>query len=166
MGAAAGFAQVLAEHLAALPQTPLSPPRPSPDPLRQTPDPGLSAFARPGAYWPPARERPDPLPAAPLRSVDPRDSAPAGPSRPPRVAARSRAERDALALLRACGAASLREDCSRVEVRRAYRALARQFHPDCHPGCAPEDTARLAETFATITAAYRTLATPVPARRR
>jgi DnaJ-class molecular chaperone len=61
-------------------------------------------------------------------------------------------------LLRACGAASLRDDVSRTEIQRAYRMLAKRFHPECHPGCSPRESARLAEIFTAITAAYRTLA--------
>jgi hypothetical protein len=72
----------------------------------------------------------------------------------------TRPERDALAVLRACGATTLRDDCSRTDVQRAYRRLAKQFHPDSHPGGTPQELARMAAVFATIAGAYRTLLEP------
>lgn len=43
------------------------------------------------------------------------------------------------------------------EIRRAYRELARRFHPDLHPDANDDERQRLAERFAEATAAYRAL---------
>lgn len=109
------------------------------NPLWHVPAPPPAADS--GTAWPGPSEAHPPVRARPL----------------------TRAERNALAVLRACGAASLRDDVSRTEIQRAYRMLAKRFHPDCHPGCSPRESARLAEIFATVTAAYRTLAARGPA---
>jgi DnaJ-domain-containing protein 1 len=44
-----------------------------------------------------------------------------------------------------------------AEIRRAYRRLARAFHPDLHPGATPEERRTLEVRFAAITEAYRAL---------
>jgi hypothetical protein len=43
------------------------------------------------------------------------------------------------------------------EVKRAYRHLARTYHPDLHPNATDEERKQLALRFAEVTAAYRTL---------
>src|SRR5581483_11524137 len=43
------------------------------------------------------------------------------------------------------------------EVKRAYRRLARELHPDRHPSAAPEDLRDLERRFAEVSAAYRRL---------
>jgi len=44
-----------------------------------------------------------------------------------------------------------------VEVKRAYRRLARSLHPDTHPNATPEERQDLASRFSELTAAYRRL---------
>lgn len=44
-----------------------------------------------------------------------------------------------------------------VEIRRAYRRLARELHPDLHPRATEEQRRALSERFAAVTAAYRAL---------
>ena len=44
------------------------------------------------------------------------------------------------------------------ELRRAYRTLARRYHPDRHHGCSPAERERLAHLFAEATEYYRMLA--------
>lgn len=53
--------------------------------------------------------------------------------------------------------ARLGDDFSEHELRRAFRQLARDYHPDCHPGCSEFDRARLSRTFAAVHEAYRLL---------
>jgi len=43
------------------------------------------------------------------------------------------------------------------EIRRAYRRLARQFHPDLHPAASEDERRSLAERFQAVTEAYRAL---------
>jgi hypothetical protein len=43
------------------------------------------------------------------------------------------------------------------EVKRAYRRLARELHPDLHPGLSAEDLDELERRFAEVSAAYRKL---------
>ncbi len=43
------------------------------------------------------------------------------------------------------------------EVKRAYRRLARELHPDRHPSASPEDQRELERRFAEVSAAYRRL---------
>ena len=42
-------------------------------------------------------------------------------------------------------------------IKRAYRQLARNFHPDLHPQASDEERRVLAERFVEVTAAYQTL---------
>jgi DnaJ-domain-containing protein 1 len=42
-------------------------------------------------------------------------------------------------------------------IKRAYRQLARNFHPDLHPQASDEERRALAERFVEVTAAYQTL---------
>lgn len=44
-----------------------------------------------------------------------------------------------------------------AEIKRAYRRLAREFHPDLHPGASPEERRTLELRFARLTEAYRSL---------
>ncbi len=53
--------------------------------------------------------------------------------------------------------ARLGDDYSEHELRRAFRQLARDYHPDSHPGCNEFERARLSRTFATVHEAYRQL---------
>ena len=43
------------------------------------------------------------------------------------------------------------------DLRREYRRLAREYHPDCHPGHTAAEQERLAQIFAALTEHYRTL---------
>jgi DnaJ-domain-containing protein 1 len=43
------------------------------------------------------------------------------------------------------------------EVKRAYRRLVREYHPDLHPDATHEERRSLSMRFAEVTAAYRTL---------
>jgi len=45
-----------------------------------------------------------------------------------------------------------------IEIKRAYRRLARSVHPDLHPGVTREEHRDLQARFVAITEAYRTLA--------
>jgi DnaJ-domain-containing protein 1 len=44
-----------------------------------------------------------------------------------------------------------------TEIKRAYRRLAREFHPDLHPEATDPERRDLAERFSALTNAYRTL---------
>jgi DnaJ-domain-containing protein 1 len=44
-----------------------------------------------------------------------------------------------------------------TEIKRAYRRLARAYHPDLHPHASDPERRDLAERFSALTAAYRTL---------
>jgi hypothetical protein len=66
------------------------------------------------------------------------------------------AERHALDELVGLGA-RLREDFTSAELRSAFRALARQFHPDRCIGQTPADQAHAARVFAFIVGHYRCL---------
>jgi DnaJ-domain-containing protein 1 len=43
------------------------------------------------------------------------------------------------------------------EIKRAYRRLVREYHPDLHPGATHEERRSLSLRFAEVTAAYRAL---------
>jgi hypothetical protein len=61
-----------------------------------------------------------------------------------------------LAALNALGA-NLGEDLSMIALRRAFRQLARLYHPDGHPGSGAAELQRLARLFAEATEHYRVL---------
>jgi hypothetical protein len=44
-----------------------------------------------------------------------------------------------------------------TEIKRAYRRLARAYHPDLHPDASGPERRELAERFSAVTVAYRTL---------
>jgi curved DNA-binding protein CbpA len=44
-----------------------------------------------------------------------------------------------------------------MEIKRAYKRLARMVHPDLHPGVTAEERRALELRFAEITEAYRSL---------
>jgi hypothetical protein len=71
------------------------------------------------------------------------------------------AQQAALDGLRALGAPALTSDFTEAEIKSAFRALARKFHPDRHPGSSDPERARLSRAFATVCDAYRTLTTAV-----
>ena len=51
----------------------------------------------------------------------------------------------------------LAEGATPAEVRRAYRALARRFHPDAHPHASESERRALAARFDELTRAYRAI---------
>ena len=66
-------------------------------------------------------------------------------------------EKRALMALNALGA-GLSEDPSAPALRRAFRRLARRYHPDRHPESSAAELERLARLFADATEQYRVLA--------
>jgi hypothetical protein len=68
------------------------------------------------------------------------------------------AQRTALQVLQDAGAALLDAAFTDADLRTAFRSLARQFHPDCHPGATEAERRSLAQAFARVTDAYRVLA--------
>jgi molecular chaperone DnaJ len=44
-----------------------------------------------------------------------------------------------------------------TEIRRAYRKLARAFHPDAHPSASEAERRSLSQRFHAVTEAYRAL---------
>jgi DnaJ-class molecular chaperone len=67
------------------------------------------------------------------------------------------AQRTALSVLRRYGATDLSGDMAEADLKRAFRTLARRYHPDCHGHASSDERARLAAAFADVAAAYRTL---------
>jgi hypothetical protein len=59
--------------------------------------------------------------------------------------------------------AHLRLDFTTRELRTAFRRLARQHHPDGHPGSSDAEKARLARTFSDVDDYYRLLRDVQPA---
>jgi len=66
-------------------------------------------------------------------------------------------QQEAFETLRRAGAADLRPDYFASELKSAFRRLARQLHPDRHPGAGAEMRARLATAFQQVREAYRAL---------
>lgn len=66
-------------------------------------------------------------------------------------------EREALARLRRLGADDLGPTLATTDLKRAFRELARRYHPDSHPDLNGEASARFAAMFAEAADAYRTL---------
>jgi hypothetical protein len=65
-------------------------------------------------------------------------------------------QRDALNQLIGLGA-RLDPDFTLQELRSEFRALARAYHPDRHPGTRAGEKARLSTAFVTLRSAYDTL---------
>jgi hypothetical protein len=162
MGAAVDFERILNEKLAATRPLTTAPPAvpilPASDPglwflalgWRRSPSP-LMAGARIASYkcpWTP--------PMSPSGCAT-GDSHSGTRSRWRRRRALGAPGRRALDQLRRCGAIDLGEDFTTDELRRAYRVLAKRYHPDRHPGATELERARLAEAFAEVTSAYRHL---------
>lgn len=53
--------------------------------------------------------------------------------------------------------ARLEPDLTMAELRSAFRALAREYHPDRHPGSSPQQRERLAALFRRLRQAYEHL---------
>jgi hypothetical protein len=104
--------------------------------------------------------RPEP---AQIRSEAPRVAA----RQEPRPAAErirlTALESRALKALNALGA-DLDEHLSNDTLRRAFRQLARCYHPDRHPGVSAAERDRLAQLFVDATSHYRLLAAALEAR--
>lgn len=81
---------------------------------------------------------------------------PVPPARPRRIL--TVAQQQALEDLARHGA-TLAADFTESELRSAFRALARRYHPDRHPESGALEQARLSNTFASLTDAYRHLMT-------
>ncbi len=58
---------------------------------------------------------------------------------------------------RACRALGIAFEADSVEVKHAYRRLARAYHPDLHPRATHAERATMCSRFAEVTAAYRAL---------
>jgi hypothetical protein len=59
--------------------------------------------------------------------------------------------------------ASIAPDFTPTELRAAFRALAREYHPDRFPNASESDKARLARSFARARDAYQILKTAISA---
>ena len=80
------------------------------------------------------------------RSSPPREEVRVAPARP--------VDSKQLAALRVLG---VQPDADAATIKRAYRHLARSYHPDLHPGASDDERRALAERFVQVTAAYQTL---------
>ena len=101
------------------------------------------------------------LPAAPPL---PEDAAPRRHTPPALPAMRlTRVEARALEALNRMGA-GLDDRVSPDTLRRAFRRLARRYHPDRHPGTSAVEQDRLARIFAEATEHYRLLAAALESR--
>jgi hypothetical protein len=75
----------------------------------------------------------------------------------PQVPTLSLREQQAFDTLAALGA-GLSPSFTSIELRSAFRQLARRYHPDRHIGCSDDDKSRLGHDFARARNAYRVLA--------
>ena len=66
-------------------------------------------------------------------------------------------EQQAFDTLAALGA-GLSPSFTAIELRSAFRQLARRYHPDRHTGCSDDEKLRLGQAFARAREAYRVLA--------
>ncbi len=57
----------------------------------------------------------------------------------------------------ALGVLGVPPSADELEIRRAYRRLARAFHPDLHPAASEDERRALVTRFQAVTEAYRTL---------
>lgn len=145
---ARSFATVLDDALREMPPTShwhgAAAPNPRPDPFIYF---SLPRFERRG-------------PSAPARAAAPADA----PRRPAPAARALTAEQSrALDALNALGAA-LSSDFTLDQLRRRYRWLAMQLHPDRHPGCSDTERRHLALLFGDATRNYRRLLAVVEPR--
>jgi hypothetical protein len=98
----------------------------------------------------PAAERPRPIPIPLVHTAAP------APDHGRTVRIHLARERRALRELIALGA-DLQPDFTVHELRRAFRILARRYHPDCHPDNGEAATAELSRSFAALAENYRCL---------
>jgi len=90
---------------------------------------------------------------APRADQAPRAARPA----PPPVRRLTTTQQHALRRLQRLGAIDLGPGFSDHQLRTAFRALAKRFHPDRHPASGPVEREDLAWTFASVCDAYREL---------
>lgn len=98
---------------------------------------------------------PDLTPAVPPQANPRRWQAPPRPQPRPRRTFLPHEQR-ALDYLVGLGA-RLEPDLTLAELRSAFRALAREYHPDRHPGSSPQQRERLAALFCRLRQAYEHL---------
>jgi len=96
-------------------------------------------------------------------ATEPRMAQPQPQPAPRAVRVLNDAQRRELDSLRRSGAA-LGSDFTVAELRREYRKLARRFHPDSHPGCAPSVAESLSREFAAVTSSYQRLLASIEPR--
>jgi len=84
---------------------------------------------------------------------------PLTPARPAPTKAPARVEQPLPVRLSALERQSLREARTPDALRRAYRTLARRYHPDHHQGCSATERERLARLFAEAADLYSSLRT-------
>ncbi|MSO30998.1 MAG: J domain-containing protein [Acidobacteria bacterium] len=134
------FSQVLQERLEACPVAEVS------EPTRggPTPPPSLGFFFN----------HPGLASAVPPHANPRRWQAPRPQPRPRRTFMPH--EQRALDYLVGLGA-RLEPDLTMAELRSAFRALAREYHPDRHPGSSPQQRERLAALFRRLRQAYEHL---------
>jgi hypothetical protein len=138
------FAEVLAAELETGGEVPLSWGRPSDRPMT----PPLFVFGTPQFDV-----RQSPFRPATFHSIGAR---PAERALPPPTTLTADEQR-ALGVLNSLGA-DLTGTPSSSDLRRAYRRLARRYHPDRHPGSSHAEQVRLSRLFAELTDGYRVLA--------
>ena len=103
-------------------------------------------------------------PARPASPTHPQDPPPPRHTPPPVPAIRlTRLEARAVEALNRMGA-GLDDRVSLDTLRRAFRRLARRYHPDRHPGTSAVEQDRLARLFAEATDHYRLLAAALESR--
>jgi DnaJ-like protein len=81
-------------------------------------------------------------------------STPASRRTPPRSSESLSADPRQLAALRVLG---VDPGADAIAIKRAYRRLARDYHPDLHPKASDDERRALAQRFVEVTAAYQTL---------
>jgi hypothetical protein len=123
--------------------------------------PFVFVYSRPAHSATPARTSAGPTSAARASRAyeSPTTAAPrTTPARAPIRTSRSLNPRQQRAVdaMTALGA-RLDGDFTAAELRRAFRRLAREYHPDRHPDSTPSETARLSRLFADLSDHYRCL---------
>jgi hypothetical protein len=123
--------------------------------------PFVFVYSRPAHAATPARATADATPAARASRAYGKAADPASRSTPAPAPVRtartlSPRQRRAVDAMAALGA-RLDDDFTAAELRRAFRRLAREYHPDRHPASSASETARLSRLFADLSDHYRCL---------